>query len=196
MTAFAFIDTETDGLGPHRHMWEVAIIRLDSINGDLTEVGHHQFFLSGLDLAQADPKALNVGRFWDRHPHARELTGKTPVPNDVLTPGVAARKILALTHDAVLVGVNPQFDAHCFERLLRGNNLTPTWDYRLINIRDLATGWLLGQGHSIATDEPTEELSRRCGIDVPDSTQRHTAMGDAEWVQRWFYKIALGQDRP
>ena len=194
MTALAFIDTETDGLGPHRLAWEVAIIRVDNAGTDQENTTRAEFFIGGFDLSKSDPKALEVGRYWERHPHGRERSGLPARPNEVpVSQEAAARRIFKATHDAILVGSNPAFDAQCFERLLRGAGLLPTWDYRLINVRDMAMGYLLNAGFSIPPDVRTEDLSRRCGVAVPDSAHRHTAMGDAEWVKCWFEKLALSR---
>ena len=120
MTPLAFVDTETDGLGPSRHAWEVAVIRRD----DSGETVTHLFL--PLDLRRADPQSLNIGRFWDRHPHGRQLSGKPPIPGEmVVTQDLdAAKRIFRATFGAHLVGAVPSFDAQVLERLLRAN-VTP-----------------------------------------------------------------------
>ncbi len=61
MTApLVFIDTETDGLGPNRRAWEIALIRRDHLGQTETH-----FFVS-LDIRDSNPDALQIGRFWDR----------------------------------------------------------------------------------------------------------------------------------
>jgi hypothetical protein len=57
------LDCETDGLGWSRAAWEVGLIRR-------TPDGHEvpkTMFLD-IDLKRADPKALEIGGFYDRHP--------------------------------------------------------------------------------------------------------------------------------
>ncbi len=53
-----FLDTETTSLRPDREAWEVAIIRRDGEG--FTEF---ECFVGDLDLLNADPKSLLVGRF-------------------------------------------------------------------------------------------------------------------------------------
>ena len=79
MTPIVFIDTETTSLRPDRKAWEVAMIR----RADLDDVGDEtSFFIhtDDIDLPNADPFSLNVGRFWDRHPG---VTGDRVVGFDV-----------------------------------------------------------------------------------------------------------------
>lgn len=53
-----FVDTETTGLDPDRHqIWEVALILPD---------GAGYVWQLPVDLARADPIALNIGRFHER----------------------------------------------------------------------------------------------------------------------------------
>ena len=55
----AFIDTETTGLVPDRHtIWEVALI---------TPAGDEHVWQFPVDEMAADPFALNIGRYWERH---------------------------------------------------------------------------------------------------------------------------------
>ena len=76
MTALAFIDTETTGLDPELHqIWEVGLIMrgaafpamLESIPEEGTHDYWYRWFLP-VDLSRADPKALEVSGFHDRHP--------------------------------------------------------------------------------------------------------------------------------
>ncbi|QOH55230.1 3'-5' exonuclease family protein [Rhodococcus rhodochrous] len=38
----------------------------------------------------------------------------------------------------------------------------------------------------------SDELSRACGIEPPTEDERHTALGDARWVKRWYDHIMGG----
>lgn len=71
MTPLCYIDTETTSLNPDRRAWDVACIRHDD-----SGVRTVQFFIDLVDieLDNADPFSLKVGRFWERHPQARALT--------------------------------------------------------------------------------------------------------------------------
>ena len=70
MTPICAVDTETTSLRPDRRAWDIALIRRDD-EGERRV----QFFieLDALDLPNADPFSLNVGRFWERHPQATRL---------------------------------------------------------------------------------------------------------------------------
>src|SRR5438477_49568 len=83
-------DAETDGLHPHRKAWEIAMIRRDF---DGTEQTCSIFVR--INLATADPHGLTIGRFFDRHPDGRKLTGKPPVgPANVWSTHDAAKRVL------------------------------------------------------------------------------------------------------
>lgn len=197
-----FIDTETDGLHPERKAWEIAMIRREE-DGSERRI---EFFVEA-DLSTADPFGLKVGGFYDRHPLGRRISnggytvckgqydqindGSQPGP-EVLSEADAALKVARFTHGAHLVGAVPNFDADIFARLLRENGLTPTWHHHLIDIEAMAVGYLLGIGKPVIVPWKSDALSAACGVTPPDKSERHTAMGDAEWVIDWFDAISGG----
>lgn len=209
-----WLDIETTSLRHDRQAWEIAVIRRAP---DGTETRLH-LFVTEVDLADADPRSLDVCGYWDRHP---EPLGEgfcwTPAPVNpegaqLVTTPQAARLVHKHTHRAVVVGSNPAFDTHTLDRLLRDHNLTPTWHYRTYDIATLALGYLKGHGDRNVVElhkadpgavyappvtaripVPTYALSRMCGIEPPGPGQAHTAMGDAEWVKRWWDHLT--QDR-
>ncbi len=216
-----FLDVETDGLHPGRRVWEVAMIRRDH-HGD-----RERHFFVALDLRNSDPKGLEVGGFWDRHPAGRKISGQPPIPGPpVLCKHDAAREIMQWTFGANLVGVNPAFDADTLSGLLRHEGYLPAWHYHLLDVLAMAVGWLHAQpirvvlgfdgGSPDVTDfrpgtlmtipatEPTIErpyldapwrsdgLSRACGVAPPAEDERHTALGDARWVARWYDAMTGG----
>lgn len=167
MTPLCFIDTETDGLGPNCRAWEVAIIRRD----DDGQAEHHWFL--PLNLKHSDPFALKVGKFWDRHPVGRKVSGKDEIPCEPVTPSHdAARDIMRLTFGATLVGSNPAFDADVLGRLLRCEGYLPSWSHRLRDVATLASGHLRRDVGGL--DGALEAL----GLAVPSDAKRHTAMAD------------------
>lgn len=199
MTApLVFIDTETTGLHSYREAWEVAMIRRDTNGVERTEV----FFikLADLNMAGADPMALKIGRFYDRHPHyARDNGVGKP---SLLSAAEAASCIAEFTRGAHLVGAVPSFDAETLDRLLRNYNQLPAWHYHLINVEDLAIGYIRGWmdanpdvglfhydlvdlREAIGPPWKSEELGRILGVDHDEDT-RHTALGDAQWVKRMY----------
>lgn len=205
-TPICFVDTETDGIHPGRKLWDVAIIRRDEHG--FTE---KQFFVQ-IDLSTSDPFGLRVGRFYDRHPTGRFISGlegeRAPAEalrnGTMVEPWNAAEQIACLTHGAHLVGMMPSFDAEVCERLLRGNDLAPSWHHHLIDVEALAVGYLAGR-YSCGTGEGdreervppslpwgSDDLSRACNVEPPSEDDRHTAMGDARWALRLYFAILGG----
>lgn len=178
-----FLDTETTGTGPNRLAYEVAMIRREE-DGAETEVS----FFVDVDLAGADPKALEVGRFYERHPYGRYLSGRVkeaPTADPVVTlpfvrpgepefhrPAWAAEIVARLTYGAHIVGAVPSFDSEMLAALLRSHRLVPAWHHRLVCVESVTSGHLHRYVGGL----------RRCaealGIEVPVDGE-HTALGDA-----------------
>ena len=201
MTPIVFIDTETTSLRPDRRAWEVGMIR----RADHRDAGQEiSFFIhiDDIDLPNADPFALDVGRFWQRHPlavtdarvgydvHDFEDTSMwSTLRGEVLDAGTAAQVVRLWTHGAHLVGSVPNFDAEVLAALLRDNWLTPTWHYHLIDVENLAVGWLAGRGESVLPPWKSDDLTRRLGVEPATEQERHTALGDARWAMRIYDKV-------
>lgn len=184
-TAIVAIDTETDGLHPGRRAWEIGMVRRD-------ESGEREcrMFLP-LDLKFSDPAALRIGGFWDRHPVGRKLSGKLDAQNDTyakpcepVTPAHdAAKKVMAWTFGATIVGANPAFDAVVLERLLRSEGYLPQWHYRLLDVEAMTAGYV---GSVVGG------LADCCKLfDIPRDGA-HTALGDARDALRIFDRIIGG----
>ena len=177
MTSLVFVDTETDGLHPGRRAWEIGMVRRD-------ETGEREcrMFLP-LDLKFADPQALRIGGFWDRHPVGRKLSGKPETPCEpVVSAHDAAKKVMEWTFGAHLVGANPAFDAQILERLLRSEGYLPQWHYRLLDVEALTSG---NRGRIVGgLAACVEEL----GLEQRDA---HAALGDAR-TARAVYDAVMG----
>ncbi len=174
--ALAFLDTETTGLHPDRLAWEVAIIRRGP---GRPEARFHAFI--DVPTYAAEPFALRVGRYYERHPAA---TGR----GDAMPADEAARSIEAMTRGAQLVGSNPAFDAATLDPMLRDAGLCPSWDYRLIDVVALAAGHL-PRTRRPAPPWRSYELSEALGVPRPAADVAHTAMGDAEWTAAMYDRI-------
>lgn len=151
-----FVDTETTGLHHGRRVWEVAMIRVepDSLDGS----GRGTSFFIDADLSQADPAALAVGRFYDRHPKYAPPPASDPdrplsaartavVESFAARAGLRTERQAALeverwTRGAQLVGYNPGFDESALAAMLRHHGLAPAWHYHPIDGKALAAGAL------------------------------------------------------
>jgi len=176
-----FIDTETDGLHPGRRAWEIAMIRRDHLGTTETS-----FFLP-LDLRDSDPSALQIGRFWDRHPSGRKMAGHREQPDSVNVLGThdAAKEVMRWTFGAHLVGAIPSFDAEIFARLLRSNGYLPQWHHRLYCIESIV------MGHFGRPVGGLRACAEAVGVTVPDGAE-HTAMGDARTVAEIWDVVMAG----
>lgn len=196
MSRICFIDTETTSLRPDRRAWDIALI----VREDGAEDFEYQWFVGAqdLDLGNADPFALRIGHFYDRHPSAR--TGD--MFNDGEDPeSYVMRQVELLTRGAHLIGAVPNFDADVLGARMRANGVMPSWHYHLIDVETLVVGYLAGwQRHSpdvVPLDGSpslpwtSEELSRAVGVEPPSGEERHTAIGDARWAKA-MYDAVLG----
>jgi hypothetical protein len=180
----AFCDVETTGLHPDlRLAWEVAIIRREP-DGEETQA---LINITDVNLAFSEPKALEVGRFYERH---IELPPKGNGPNgQMLMPEKDAALVIdQMTRGAHLVGAVVSFDAETLADLLRRHGRTPAWHYHLIDIKPLMLGYLAGAGSTHYPPWRSGDLASACGVERDASTM-HTALGDAEWAMRVFDTI-------
>ena len=218
MTPICAVDCETTSLRPDRRAWDIALIRRDD-EGERRV----QFFIefNALDLPNADPFSLNVGKFWDRHPQAVSLRAGGSVlceddqfwsgwfddkivdvpAGSVVDAATAANIVAAVTHGAHLVSAVPNFDAEVLAALLRDNGLTPTWHYHLIDVEALAVGWVCAWdrgdgGPGIRPPWRSDDLSSALGVPLPAPDKRHTALGDAEWALAMYDHITGGWEKP
>lgn len=200
----AIVDTETTGVHRERRAWEIAIIRREP-NG--TEETFHAF-VSDVDLTHANLHSLKIGGFYERHPafaDRRKNGAPYSVPVGALFRHESwlAGDIERLTRDAHIVGAVPNFDTEVFADILYRNQLTPAWHYHLIDMENVAVGYLHGRadenpgggisGAVAALPWSSDDLSRACGVEPPTETERHTALGDARWVMRWYDAVVLGR---
>ena len=168
-TPLAFVGTETTGPDPDQHeIWEVAIITWP-------EGAEHAWLLPVEHLAWADAKALGLGNFHRRHPQGNEFFAMNGA---ILARdrGHLASELAQLTHGRHLVGMGTASDTQRLERLLRSENVAPSWGYHLVDMEALVAG-------SLGLPPPwrSTELSRKLDVE-PDDFDRHTALGDCRWA--------------
>lgn len=173
-----FVDTETTGVDPRfRRAWDIALIRREN-NGYERSI---TIFvkLEDLDLERADPEGLSIGGFYSRHP---QHGGSLAHGQYLLDENAAARLVQDWTAGSALYAVNVAFDADVLLTMMARQRLQPRWtDTR--DIRKYARRHITSSGNSAAG---TEDLSVQCGVALPAPHVRHTGMGDADWVKRWF----------
>lgn len=178
-----FVDTETTDIEPDRAVpWEIALVIRDPGMLDVEEV-----HLIHIDALRADPDALTVGRYYDRHPcAAAPINGHVcPLPPRYVTlAGVAEA-----TAGAVMVGNNVSYDLTVLGRHL--DRPAAAWHYQPIDIKPLAAGWLAARGVSWEGVYPsTSQIADILGVPRPEDT-RHTALGDARWVRDVYDTIMV-----
>lgn len=190
MTDLVFLDTETTGLDAARHdVWEIA-----ALHGRVESV-----FRPRPDLSTADPTSLRMTRFYER-------TGQGKVTSKWQweAPGDVAHRLAPILAGRHVVAAVPSFDAAFLDRFLRAHGQAPAWHYHLIDVEGMAVGWLRGrysrfdaggnvagppveaEGEVVELPWKSDELSRACGVEPPGPDRRHTALGDARWVKRWY----------
>jgi hypothetical protein len=132
--------------------------------------------------------ALQIGRFWDRHPMGRKVSGKYPCPTDaaVMPTHDAAKHIMQWTFGATIVGAVPSFDTDILARLLRNEGYLPSWHHRLRCVETLTAGSFGRDIGGLAA------CAHELGLEY-DEDAAHTAMGDARLAERiWTHLMSGG----
>lgn len=177
-----FLDTETSGLDPELHeVWEVGAIVRDE---DQEDIEHH-WFLPLFNFKNADPFALDIGKFWERYtwPDPQQYT------RDYMSEW--CRMWMQMTKGAYIVGAVPNFDV---ERL---DNLCKRYDYRMFNHHHLVDVENLVAGkYGMAPPWKSDDLFAVVGLNTEEEVYqkgKHTALGDAR-VVRDVYDIVMKKD--
>jgi DNA polymerase III epsilon subunit-like protein len=178
-----FVDTETTGLDPSRHeVFEIAL---------LDEEGQVMEIWLPVNLAVADPTALRMTHYFQRHPWTMTMTdigancfyreeGKWKRGSF----REALEQIAKATAEKHLVAAVPSFDAAFIEALLRRNGLAPAWHYHLVDVEALVAGKL-----GIKPPWDSEELAAAVGVTAPEGAERHTALADARWAKAMYEAV-------
>lgn len=195
MERLVFIDTETTSLRHDRRIWDVGLITRE--NGLQIE---RQMFVdaSDLDLGNADPFSLKVGRFYDRHPNM--LVWNAELRAQMGSERAVMQEIESITRGAHLIGAIVSFDAEGIAARMRACGIAPSWHHHLIDIEALCVGYLSGLGLGlvgtkgerpaiIAPPWRSDELTKAMGVESAPETDRHTAIGDARWAMRMYDKV-------
>jgi DNA polymerase III epsilon subunit-like protein len=177
------IDTETTGLDPEVHVpWEFAIVDIETDDRTI-----RTWRPADDRVFAASDKALDISRFHQRAPKAYDFKAEYD----------AAAAVVELTSGAVLLGSNPAFDMQMLKAWVRPFGFEPEWHHRPVCVATMAYGWILGREAAGEWNRPlptlpwsSDELSQACGVDPPSGDVRHTALGDAEWVARWYRRLS------
>jgi hypothetical protein len=179
MTTLVFADTETTSLRrPYRpagrRIWEIGMIRREP-DGAEREMAA---IITDVDLREADPSSLAIGRFHQRHPAGAEQHLHAGDPDATYWEEARAAALVGdWTFGTHLIGTVPTFEDLGLEDLLYRHGRVPGWHYHIVDVEALAAGKL-----GLAPPWDSGELSRKAGVD-PEQYERHTALGDARWCR-------------
>lgn len=162
MSDLIFLDTETTGLDPELHeVWELAYAKND---------GPINTYVLPHSLKSADPRALAMNGYFQRHPLGARADG--PMGDIYL------KEILA---GNTLVCANPTFD----RMMLRKRWGLEPWHYRSVDVESMALvvfDWDRPRG---LKDVAAELRSRKHDIPEPD----HTAGKDVLVLRTCYYAL-------
>jgi hypothetical protein len=190
MSALVFMDTETTGLALTDDIWEFAGIRREE-DGSQTEL--HLFIEHDEEKCRHLPESFlndHLARF-PGHDQATSRDKAARAIANFLSSGTLCIK----PH---IVGAVPNFDTERIARLIHRVNRSPEWHHHLIDVENLAVGYLYGAYK--ATDAhmdlglpwDSDELSVALGV-KPPTDARHTAMGDALWAMAIYDHVMGGK---
>jgi hypothetical protein len=190
-STLCFLDTETTSLHSHRKTWNIATILRDPDGHETAE----EIIIRADDLIwEADPMALVIGHFWERHPDF----GGDPGDALVLDEDDAVKWLHERIRPVVtpqgavpmhIVAAVPSFDVEGLSRWFRQHQLPWPMHYHQICAENVAVGALAARGLAIRPPYKSEDLSKLLGLDM-SSYSRHTALGDATWA-RDLYDAAM-----
>lgn len=188
-----FVDTETTGLDAERHeIWEVGLI--------LPNSEERHWFLD-VDETKADPFALSIGGYHERHPHGRLCPDPPAVyaAKEYAAKSHFAYEFAHLTHGLHLAGAVVSFDEERLRKLLLAQGHLPGWHYHLVDVEALAAGALAEIRRQSKDPDgefdpapPWNSATLSAGVGVnPNDFDRHTALGDARWAKAIYEAVVL-----
>lgn len=182
MSALVFMDTETTGLSLDDDIWEFAAIRREA---DGRESETHLFIDHDMNRCLGLPEPFlknHLRRFPKGTGDRRQFTQ------------AAAAQVIAgqFTDRPHVVGAVPNFDTERIAILLGRFGLGPGWHYHLIDVENLAVGFLAGRGTPVAPPWNSDDLTAALGLPPVPEDERHTAMGDARWAMRIYDHVMGG----
>ncbi len=190
MPVLCFIDTETGGLRTADRPWEIALVRREP---DGTETAH---LLHILDFrpADADPKALELGGFYGRHPGwtltpvdlaSELLLSPVKVFHHVMPEARAALYVERIVRNTTIVACNPGYDVPRLTALCERHGYAWTAHYRPVCATTLAAGRL-----ALSPPWNNGAIGRCLGVEREAHGKAHGALPDALYA-RDLYDAAL-----
>jgi hypothetical protein len=196
MTAIVFLDTETTGLSIEDDIWEFAAVRRED---DGSEAELHLF------IEHSPLKCTRLpASFLADHQKRFPAAGASKWHEDVVTRGEAAKLIDGFFQERPrvvgqerphVVGAVPNFDTERIARLCGEwfDDWRAPWHHHLIDVENLAVGYLAAKGEAVPLPWHSDALSARLGITAPRD-ERHTAMGDVRWAMRIYDAVTSGAE--
>lgn len=184
-----YVDTETGGLRDYDRPWEIALIVDEGVKSD-----RYVFYIADFQPLHADPKALELNGFYDRHPlwtpngpdHYKVsdfgLIGADrdiPVTTVFDCEGCVSARIEALTRGARVYGCNaPAFDVPVLTQMLNRHGMAWTGHYRPICV----TTWAAGVA-GLDPETPNSEVGAAFGVSRDQYGTTHEALPDALYAR-------------
>lgn len=191
-----FVDTETGGLRTNDRPWEIAVVRRDSEDVET----RHVVYIADFAPSKADPKALELGGFYDRHPlhtvdplaraaNSPAFDPESPsVDERLMTEGQAAYYLERLVRGATVVCCNPGYDVPRLTAMLERHGFAWTAHYRDLCATTYAAG-LLG----MLPPFDNRKVGAALGISRNAHGTEHTGLADALYA-RDLYDAAVAAD--
>lgn len=161
-----FLDTETTGLTPDDHIWEIAAtLRLP----DGSQIAYHEFVQHDQAKAETLPEPF-LTDYRTRYRPERALPWRRVDLASIVSVHCGRG------NPPYVVGATPSFDTGRLEKLFQVQGVAIPWHHHLIDVSDLAAGYL-----GVRPPYDHDALSRAVGVD-PGIFARHTAAGDVLWT--------------
>lgn len=170
--ALVFVDLETTGLIAGKHeIWECGAVK----HRDDSYPEEQHWFVH-CDLMFADPEALAIGRFSERH-----NPDKAVLRRDFI--GEFCEWVAGDT----LAANNACFDISFLKSYAEYSNMPETWHYSPIDVKSFAAG-ALRLRHPFPKTSGIAKL-----LDVPENDNAHTALADARFAREIYFAALARQ---
>jgi DNA polymerase III epsilon subunit-like protein len=208
MTRLIYLDTETTSLDERNgEVWEIGAIVRDPGEDDIEYLWQIR-----PNLEDANPTSLRISRYYERIQVESRLPDVVQLDSNgnhltTMSSAKLAGILAPMVDGATIVGAVPDFDFRFLRKFLADNGQCWTAHYHLIDIENVAIGYIRGilaQGGrknpemvSLLTDLvetlPWKYVNLCKAFSLfPDQYEAHTAIGDARLVRDLHDKITTG----